>query len=120
MTKQRPSSSEHPFRRTGGTVPKLGLAQSFWALSQRKIPNERALEGACLDGFEYVEVGPGEVQQQAVTYGIAFLLETHRGRLTQDLFRMTELLTLVPQTMITLDVSHYMTRRKTNLTGSSI
>jgi hypothetical protein len=48
------------------------------------------------------------VQHHAKTYGIPLLLETHRGRLTQDLLRTGELLARLPETVITLDVSHYM------------
>src|ERR1035437_8734261 len=52
-----PPTSRYCFRQGTGTVPKLGLAQSYWALSQREISIERALEDACSEGFEYFEVG---------------------------------------------------------------
>ncbi len=50
----------------------------------------------------------GEVQRQAESFGLPLLLETHRGRLTQDLFRTAELLARLPEIVITLDVSHYI------------
>jgi hypothetical protein len=171
------SNSKYCFRRAGGTSPTLGLAQSFWALTQRDISIEKSLESACSEGFEYFEAGLREerlaqiaailktfpvkliaqgwattaedaaaflgraaelhaiainmhlghaymtvpeasdliadVQLQAHNYGIPLLVETHRGRLTQDLFRMTEVLSLVPDTVITLDASHYLVAGET-------
>lgn len=50
----------------------------------------------------------GEVQHAAGLYGIPLLLETHRGRLTQDLFRTSELLAACPETIMALDLSHYI------------
>lgn len=171
------ANSKYCFRRSGGTVPTLGLAQSFWALTQREVPLPQALEDACSEGFEFFEVGlredrlsqtkdllnrfpltliaqgwatsakeaaiflqraanfnaialnmhlghaymttseavdlVGDVQRQADAHGIPLLLETHRGRLTQDLFRTTELLTRLPKTVITLDASHYIVAGET-------
>jgi hypothetical protein len=170
-------SSKYCFRQPGGIVPALGMAQSFWALSQREIPMAQALENACSEGFEFFEVGlredrltetkvllnqfplkliaqgwatsakdatvfleravefkaialnmhighaylttdeaadlVGDIQSRADVYGIPLLLETHRGRLTQDLFRTAELLARVPEIAITLDVSHYIVAGET-------
>ena len=50
----------------------------------------------------------GAVQHQADSSGICLLVETHRGRLTQDLFRTFELLGQMPGLAITLDVSHFL------------
>lgn len=171
------SDSKYCFRQRGAQIPTLGLAQSFWALSQREVPIDQALEDACLEGFEFFEIGlredrfaetrdllnrfpptliaqgwatsakeatiflqrasdfqaialnmhlghaymtmdeavdlVGDVQRQADAYGIPLLLETHRGRLTQDLVRTTELLTHLPETVITLDASHYIVAGET-------
>ena len=40
--------------------------------------------------------------------GLVLLIETHRGRITQDLYRTAEWLTLSPDARITLDLSHYV------------
>src|SRR5579862_4700849 len=50
----------------------------------------------------------GHVQRQAESFGVPLLLETHRGHLTQDLFRTAELLQYLPEAAIALDVSHYI------------
>jgi hypothetical protein len=55
----------------------------------------------------------GEVQRQADVYGMPLLVETHRGRLTQDLFRTSELLRCLPDIVIALDVSHYIVAGET-------
>jgi len=47
-------------------------------------------------------------QQLARERNIFLLLETHRGRLTQDLLRTTEWLEQAPETRFTLDISHYV------------
>jgi len=49
-----------------------------------------------------------EAQQRAASLGLPLLIETHRGRLTQDLFRTSELVAANPSINITLDVSHYI------------
>ncbi len=54
-----------------------------------------------------------QAQNEADSFGIPLLLETHRGRLTQDLFRTAEVLPRVPETVITLDVSHYIVAGET-------
>jgi sugar phosphate isomerase/epimerase len=40
--------------------------------------------------------------------GVKLLLETHRGRITQDLFRTSRLCSLIPRVRFNLDVSHYV------------
>ncbi len=171
------STSKYFLANPGGKTPALGLAQSFWALTQREIPTAQSLEEACFQGFEYFEVGIreerlvetrallnafplkliaqgwavsaneaiiflqravefqaialnlhlghaylatseavdliGEVQSQADALGIPLLLETHRGRLTQDLFRTSEILAQLPQIVIALDLSHYIVAGET-------
>jgi hypothetical protein len=165
------------FRKLGYTVPALGLAQSYWALSQREVPIGQALADACSEGYDYFEVGlreerldettqllkqfplrliaqgwassaqeasifferaaqlhavalnmhlghaymsidesvdlVEEVRGQACAYGIPLLIETHRGRLTQDLFRASELVRRLPEIVITLDASHYIVAGET-------
>ncbi len=54
-----------------------------------------------------------EVYRMADVYGLPLLLETHRGRMTQDLFRTTELLKLRPGTVVTLDLAHYLVAGET-------
>jgi hypothetical protein len=176
--KSRSSNSKYCFRQAKGTGPALRLVESFWALSQRELPVERALEQACINnGLEYFEAGlrderlatikallsrfslkliaqgwatsakeadqfiqraaelqavalnmhlghaymttceaadlVGAVHNQAAAYGIPLLLETHRGRLTQDLFRTADLLAHLQDTVITLDISHYIVAGET-------
>ena len=50
---------------------------------------------------------------QSEVFGIPVFLETHRGRLTQDLFRTTELLVHFPDIVVTLDLSHYVVAGET-------
>lgn len=54
-----------------------------------------------------------DVYQMADAYRLPLLLETHRGRVTQDLFRTAELLKLRPDTVVTLDLSHYLVAGET-------
>jgi hypothetical protein len=49
-----------------------------------------------------------DVYRMADSYQLPLLLETHRGRVTQDLCRTAELLRLRPDTVVTLDLSHYL------------
>jgi hypothetical protein len=55
----------------------------------------------------------GQVQHRADSVGLPLLLETHRGRLTQDLFCTAEVLARSPETIIALDVSHYIVAGET-------
>jgi len=49
----------------------------------------------------------GETRTLADAAGITLLVETHRGRITQDLLRTSQLITLDPSLRFTLDLSHY-------------
>jgi hypothetical protein len=44
----------------------------------------------------------------ASSVGVSLFFETHRGRITQDLYRTARLAQKVPQMQFTLDVSHYV------------
>ena len=171
------SGSKYFLRDSGADEPRLGLAQSFWALTDRDVTRAQALEDACSSGFEYFEVGLREerfeatrqlltqfplkliaqgwavtaeeaflfieravdfaalalnlhlghaylstseavdligiVERRAQSLGMPLLLETHRGRLTQDLFRFARVVVQVPEVVITLDVSHYVVAGET-------
>jgi hypothetical protein len=54
-----------------------------------------------------------EVHTLSDAFGIPVLLETHRGRLTQDLYRTSGLLARRPDTVIALDLSHYIVAGET-------
>ena len=54
-----------------------------------------------------------DMYRMADAYGLPLLLETHRGRVTQDLLRTGELLKLRPDTVLTLDLSHYLVAGET-------
>lgn len=54
-----------------------------------------------------------EVEKRAAVWRIPMLVETHRGRLTQDLFRTAEVLREMPDIAITLDISHYIVAGET-------
>ena len=60
-----------------------------------------------LSDAKLVAVG-SRSQEKADAFGIPLLVETHRGRFTQDLLRTHELLKRLPATAVTLDVSHYI------------
>jgi sugar phosphate isomerase/epimerase len=44
----------------------------------------------------------------AEEHGMRLLFETHRGRITQDLYRTLRLVEAVPRMRLTMDVSHYI------------
>lgn len=46
--------------------------------------------------------------RQAEFVGIPFYVETHRGRITQDLLRTAEYVRALPDLRLTLDLSHYI------------
>lgn len=54
-----------------------------------------------------------QMQHRAESEGLPLLVETHRGRLTQDLFRTKEILARLPETVIALDLSHYIVAGET-------
>ncbi|MGH9726750.1 MAG: hypothetical protein ACRD41_16965 [Candidatus Acidiferrales bacterium] len=90
---------------TDQSSPKTAPAAAGPALEKQKQPHSYA----GLDRSLHIR----EVQCQANAYGIPLLLETHRGRLTQDVFRTAELLARLPEIAITLDVSHYIVAGET-------
>ncbi len=101
-----------------GWAPSAGEAAAFFqrAAELGAIALNLHLGHAYLTTSEAVDM-TGEVQRQAEAFGIPLLLETHRGRLTQDLFRTAELLAQLPEIAITLDVSHYIVASE-NLGGA--
>lgn len=56
---------------------------------------------------EAVQLISGLVEKAGAA-GISLYFETHRGRITQDLYRTSMLAQRVPQMRFTLDVSHYV------------
>jgi sugar phosphate isomerase/epimerase len=60
-----------------------------------------------LSTAEAADLAKGMIEA-ANSRGVRLLFETHRGRITQDLFRTLELLKAVPAMRLTLDVSHYI------------
>jgi hypothetical protein len=56
------------------------------------------------DAAELIE----EAGRQSKKCEVPFLIETHRGTLTQDLFRTAQIVTSVPDIAITLDISHFI------------
>jgi hypothetical protein len=54
-----------------------------------------------------------EAIDKAREYNLPLMLETHRGRLTQDLYRTSQLALRVPDLLIALDVSHYIVAGET-------
>lgn len=48
-----------------------------------------------------------EMIEEAAGRGIPFFVETHRGRITQDLRRTAEYVAAIPELRLTIDVSHY-------------
>ncbi|MDT9726528.1 sugar phosphate isomerase/epimerase [Xylanibacillus composti] len=49
-----------------------------------------------------------QIVEQADTAGIPFFVETHRGRITQDLLRTIAYVNQLPQLQLTIDFSHYV------------
>jgi hypothetical protein len=97
-----------------GFATSAGEADCFFqrALEFRAVALNLHLGHAYLSTTEAVDLA-GEVQTRARSYGVPLLLETHRGRLTQDLFRTTELLRQLPEIVIALDLSHYLVAGET-------
>jgi hypothetical protein len=54
-----------------------------------------------------------QVHALSDAFGIPVMLETHRGRLTQDLYRASSLIARRPETVIALDISHYLVAGET-------
>ncbi len=54
-----------------------------------------------------------EIHAMSDRFGIPVMLETHRGRLTQDLYRTSGLMARCPETVIALDLSHYLVAGET-------
>lgn len=50
----------------------------------------------------------GQIQDQSDIFGIPLLIETHRGRITQDLYRTAQWVRQCPGVTIALDLSHYI------------
>lgn len=48
------------------------------------------------------------ILDRAEASGIPFFIETHRGRITQDLLRTLEYMGELPQMQLTIDLSHYV------------
>ncbi len=48
------------------------------------------------------------ILDRASCSGIPFFIETHRGRITQDLLRTLEYVQQLPQMQLTIDLSHYV------------
>ncbi|MFC4779308.1 sugar phosphate isomerase/epimerase family protein [Paenibacillus sp. GCM10023252] len=50
----------------------------------------------------------GELDAEAEKFGIPHYVETHRGRITQDLLRTVDYVRELPQLKLTIDFSHYI------------
>jgi len=63
-----------------------------------------------MDGFVVGEAAVallGALDERARAAGIPFFVETHRGRVTQDLLRTVDYVRQLPDLRLTLDLSHY-------------
>lgn len=49
-----------------------------------------------------------ELMEEADSFGIPLFIETHRGRLTQDLLRTADYVKTLPELRLTIDFSHYV------------
>jgi sugar phosphate isomerase/epimerase len=49
-----------------------------------------------------------ELTEEAAAYPLPFWVETHRGRVTQDLLRTVEYVKAIPELRLTIDLSHYI------------
>ena len=50
----------------------------------------------------------GGLVERAARAGVPFFVETHRGRVTQDLLRTVEYVDRLPDLLLTIDLSHYV------------
>jgi Xylose isomerase-like TIM barrel len=48
------------------------------------------------------------LMEEANRFGVPFFVETHRGRITQDLLRTIEYVNAIPNMRLTMDLSHYV------------
>ncbi|NHN29889.1 TIM barrel protein [Paenibacillus sp. S3N08] len=49
-----------------------------------------------------------ELTEEAAAQGVPYFVETHRGRVTQDLLRTVEYVKAIPDLRLTIDLSHYV------------
>lgn len=83
-------------------VPVLEMANSI-----RAIAINCHIKAPHVDHSTAVEIVRG-LQSRAADAGVPLYCETHRGCITQDLYRTAKLAEAVPELKFTLDVSHYI------------
>ncbi|MBA2940838.1 sugar phosphate isomerase/epimerase [Paenibacillus sp. CGMCC 1.16610] len=92
-----------PFPRAGEDIRVfLQAAKQFGA----RYINAQVLDQYTV-GIEAIS-GLNGLIQQAEEVGIPFFVETHRGRVTQDLLRTAEYVDALPKLRLTNDLSHYI------------
>lgn len=92
-----------PFPRAGDDITSfLQMAKQFGA----RYVNAQVLDQYTV-GTEAIAGLKGLIQQ-AEEVGIPFYVETHRGRVTQDLLRTAEYVQALPKLRLTNDLSHYI------------
>lgn len=65
------------------------------------------VKDAFTTGSEAVELIQS-LYEEAARYDMPLFVETHRGRITQDLIRTTGYIQAIPQLALTIDLSHYV------------
>ncbi|CDN42534.1 sugar phosphate isomerase/epimerase [Paenibacillus sp. P22] len=101
---------KHPFSFGLETFPSSGL-QLKEALLKAQDYNVMYVNAQVKDSFtinrEAVDLIK-ELYETAAHFNVPFFIETHRGRITQDLLRTTEYVRAVPEMALTIDLSHYI------------
>jgi hypothetical protein len=93
-----------------GVIPSLNEAESFISLWKEN----GALEATAIVGYGFesdqeIDDLVGKINELSHSYGLPLSIETHRGSITQDSWRTTQLANRLPSVRFNGDFSHWYT-----------